>query len=183
MLLRCCSSSPAEIWVACAVVVAGLLGLVVSGPVRMSAASGQRHGGQLTVRLLFSSLSDSTGLGHLAPLGCAQPPQLSGNGGCRQGSASHFSWPNLRLLRYSQPLQLLTSPTLSQLLPSAGLRLTSGLSSGLWTCLPRSVFPPLENLPPPLLPPLASGVGKGPPPTSHRSAILPLGPLGRVTSW
>ena len=81
MLLRCCSFSPAEIWFACAVFVAGLSGFVLSGPVRMSAASGQRHGGQLTLRLLLSSLSDSTGLGHLAPPGCVQPPQLSGNGG------------------------------------------------------------------------------------------------------
>ena len=81
MLLRCCNFNPAEIWVACAVLVAGLLGLVVSGPVRVSAAIIQRHGGQLTLRLLLSSLSDSTGLGHLAPPGCVQPPQLSGNGG------------------------------------------------------------------------------------------------------
>ena len=182
MLLRCCSFSPAEIWFACAVFVAGLSGFVLSGPVRMSAASGQRHVGQLTVRPLLSSLSVSTGLGHSAPLGCAQPPQLSGNGGCRQGSASHFSWPNLRPLSYSQPLQLLTSPSLSQLLRSAGVRLTSSLSPGLWTCLHRSVFPPLENLPPPLLPPLASGVGKGPLPTSRCSASPPLGPVGRVTS-
>ena len=154
MLLRCCSFSPAEIWVACAVLVAGLLGLVVSGPVRMSAASGQRHCAQLTVRHLLSSLSDLTGLGHLAPPGCAQPPQLSGNGGCRQGSAPHFSWPNLRPLSYSQPLQLLTS--LSQLPISAELWLTSGLASWLWTCLPRSVLPPLVNVPPTLPPPLAS---------------------------
>ena len=154
MLLHWCSFSPAEIWFACAVFVAGLLGLVLSGPVRMSAASGQRHGGQLTLRLLLSSLSDSTGLRHSTPLGCAQPPQLSGNGGVWQGSASHFSWPNLRPLSYSQLLQLLTS--LSQLPSSAGLRLTSGLSSGLWTCLPRSVLPSLVNLPPTLSPPLAS---------------------------
>ena len=182
MWLHWCSCSPAEIWFACAVFVAGVLGLALSGPVRMSAASGQRHGGQLTLGLLLSSLSVSTGLGHSAPLGCAQPPQLSGNGGCRQGSASHFSWPNLRPLSYSQPLQLLTSPSLSQLLRSAGVRLTSSLSSGLWTCLHRSVFPPLENLPPPLLPPLVSGVGKGPLLTSLCSASPPLGPLGRVTS-
>ena len=74
-------SVPADVWVACAVFVAGLYGLEMSGPVRLSAACGQRHGGQLTVHLLLSSLSDSTGLGHLAPLGCVQPPQLSGNGG------------------------------------------------------------------------------------------------------
>ena len=101
------------IWFACAVSVAGLLGLVLSGPVRMSAASCQRHVGQLTLCLLLSSLSDSTGLGHLTPLGCAQPPQLSGNGGWRRDSASHFSWPQLRPLSYSQPLQLLTSLRLS----------------------------------------------------------------------
>ena len=121
MLLHWCSFSPAEILVACAVFVAGLLGLVLSGPVRMSAASGQRHGGQLTVRPLLNSLPDSAGLGHSAPFGCTQLPQLSGNGGCRHSSAVQLSWraggPSAIQLFAAAAAALLLSP---QLVASAG---------------------------------------------------------------
>ena len=148
MWLHCCSFCPAEIWFACAIFVAGLLELMLSGPVRMSAASGQRHGGQLTLRLLLSSLPDSTGLGHSAPRLCAAAAtvrQRRVSAGlsfplarARHGQAGLTSGPSTIRSRCSCSL-LGLSLSLSQLLPSAGLWLTSGLSlgSGL-ACLARS---------------------------------------------
>ena len=64
----------------------------------------------LRSRLRVSSLlllPGSTDLFSSAPFCCAQPLQLTGNGGWRQGSAAPLSWTSLRPCN-SQPLQLLT---------------------------------------------------------------------------
>ena len=85
---------------------------------QLLSASGQRHGARLTVRLPLSSLSGSTGLGHSAPLSCAQPLQLSGNSGCRQGSAAPAGLPSAHQLFAAAAA---AHSRTSQLLASAGL--------------------------------------------------------------
>ena len=109
---------------------------------------------------------------------CRNRPATAGVGRAQlPPSAGLTSGPSAIRSRCSCSLLLV-----SQLLLLAGLRLASRRFAGLHACLPRSVSSPLESLPPPLLPPLASGVGKGPLATSRPSASPPLGPLGRVTS-
>ena len=169
--------------------VAGLLGLVLFGPVRMSAASGQRHGGQLTLRLLLSSLPDSTGLGHSAPRLCAAAATVR-----QRRVSAGLSFPLARA-RHGQagltsgPSAIRSRCSCSPPLTSAGrfswasLGSPSAASLGSWlACLAQSHL----LCKPPAIPPsplLASAVGKGPCPTVLRSASLPLGPVGPFTSW
>ena len=87
---------------------------VPSAPVSQWSAPRAR----LTVRPPLSSLPGSTGLVSLAPFSCAQPLQLSGNSGCRQGSAAPAGLPSAHQLFAAAAA---AHSRASQLLASAGL--------------------------------------------------------------
>ena len=85
---------------------------------QLLSASGQPRVPRPTVRRPRGSLSGSTGLISSAPLGWAQLPQLSGNGGCRHSSAVQLSWRAAALQLFAvAAAALLLSP---QLIASAG---------------------------------------------------------------
>ena len=85
---------------------------------QLLSASGQPRVPRSTVRRPCGSLPGSTGLISLAPLGWAQLPQLSGNGGCRHSSAVQLSWRAAALQLFAAAAAAhLFSP---QLLASAG---------------------------------------------------------------
>ena len=85
---------------------------------QLLSASGQPRVSRPTVRRPCGSLSGSAGLISSAPLGWAQLPQLSGNGGCRHSSAVQPSWRAAALQLFAvAAAALLLSP---QLVASAG---------------------------------------------------------------
>ena len=150
---------------------------------QLLSASGQPRVPRSTVRRPCGSLPGLTGLVSSAPLGCAQLPQLSGNGGCRHSSAVQLSWRAAALKLFAvAAVAHLFSP---QLLVPAG-SLSAHLLPHRWApgspalfSLTSSAEPPAK----PLSPPLAPVVGKGPCLTSLGSTCLPLGPMGPFTSW
>ena len=146
-------------WVRCGVRRVGVLVSFWSS--QLLSASGQPRVSRPTVRRPCSSLPGSTGLISSAPLGWAQLPQPSGNGGCRQGSACHSRARGMVKLAKPPALQLfavaaaalLLSPQLfasagplsAHLLPlrwapgsPASLSLTS--SANLLPCLRRHIW-------------------------------------------